>query len=223
MNRAPIAAVTTDPLVLRLLGRLAQGLGVACQSFESIEGVELQQPPAALVVDIEREGALEAIAGWRSRWPDALIAGFIATPRRQLWEDGLRAGYDLVSSRGSIVGQLKTKLATWQGSAAAQRIPLFAMADAAGRLGVVTRLDETSAGPLAVYHLGGKLYAAQDTCPHAGARLSMGSLEGTVITCPLHGSQFDVRTGERLRGPADHQITVHQVGIDGGRAFVELD
>jgi nitrite reductase/ring-hydroxylating ferredoxin subunit len=51
----------------------------------------------------------------------------------------------------------------------------------------------------------------------------MGSLEGTVITCPLHGSQFDVRTGERLRGPADHQITVHQVGIDGGRAFVELD
>ena len=223
MNQGPITAVTTDPLVLRLLGRLAQGLGVACRSFETIEAVQLQQPPATIVVDIELEGALEAIAAWRSRWPDALIAGFISAPRRQLWEDGLRAGYDLVGSRGSVVGQLKTKLATWQGSAAAQRIPLFAMADVAGRLGVVSRLDATTAGPLAVYHLGGKLYAAQDTCPHAGARLSTGSLEGAVITCPLHGSQFDVRTGERLRGPADRRIAIHSVVIDAGRAFLQID
>ena len=128
-----------------------------------------------------------------------------------------------MSSRVSIVGQLKTKLATWQGSTAAQRIPLFAMADVAGRLGVVIRLDATTAGPLAVYHLGGKLYAAQDTCLHAGARLSTGSLEGAVITCPLDGSQFDVRTGERLRGPADQRIAIQPVVIDGGRAFLQID
>jgi 3-phenylpropionate/trans-cinnamate dioxygenase ferredoxin subunit len=46
----------------------------------------------------------------------------------------------------------------------------------------------------------GDLYfAAADRCPHMGAKLSNGSLEGTVITCPRHGSQFDLRDGQVVR------------------------
>jgi len=40
-----------------------------------------------------------------------------------------------------------------------------------------------------------KHYAADNRCPHMGGKLSQGKLEGTVVTCPLHGSQFDLRDG----------------------------
>jgi 3-phenylpropionate/trans-cinnamate dioxygenase ferredoxin subunit len=42
-------------------------------------------------------------------------------------------------------------------------------------------------------------YAVGNRCPHMGGDLSKGTLEGTVITCPRHGSQFDLRDGKNLR------------------------
>lgn len=42
-------------------------------------------------------------------------------------------------------------------------------------------------------------FAINNVCPHMKGRLSKGTLEGNVVTCPRHGSQFDVRTGENLR------------------------
>ena len=41
----------------------------------------------------------------------------------------------------------------------------------------------------------GEYYAVDNRCPHMGARLARGKLEGTVVTCPWHGSQFDLRDG----------------------------
>ncbi|WP_267888288.1 Rieske (2Fe-2S) protein [Mycobacterium ostraviense] len=52
-----------------------------------------------------------------------------------------------------------------------------------------------------VRHNGG-LYAVHNRCSHRGCLLSEGELEGAVITCPCHGSQFDVRDGTLVRGPA---------------------
>jgi 3-phenylpropionate/trans-cinnamate dioxygenase ferredoxin component len=42
-------------------------------------------------------------------------------------------------------------------------------------------------------------YAADNICPHMGGNLSHGKLEGTVITCPRHGSQFDLNDGHVIR------------------------
>jgi len=42
-------------------------------------------------------------------------------------------------------------------------------------------------------------YAADNQCPHMGGKLSRGKLSGTVVTCPLHGSQFDLRNGQVIR------------------------
>jgi 3-phenylpropionate/trans-cinnamate dioxygenase ferredoxin component len=42
-------------------------------------------------------------------------------------------------------------------------------------------------------------YAADNHCPHMGGNLSHGKLEGTVITCPRHGSQFDLKDGHVVR------------------------
>lgn len=54
----------------------------------------------------------------------------------------------------------------------------------------------------------GKIYATQDSCGHQRASLSKGTLDGQVVTCPLHGAKFDVTTGENVAGinfsmPAD--------------------
>ena len=44
-----------------------------------------------------------------------------------------------------------------------------------------------------------KYYAINSRCPHLGGNLSRGRLEGTVVTCPVHGSQFDVTDGRIVR------------------------
>ncbi len=47
----------------------------------------------------------------------------------------------------------------------------------------------------------GSFYAIRGICTHRGGVLSKGRLEGKVVTCPRHGSQFDVTTGKNLAGP----------------------
>lgn len=45
----------------------------------------------------------------------------------------------------------------------------------------------------------GDYFAMGNICPHLKGRLSEGTLEGYTVTCPKHGSQFDIRTGENIR------------------------
>jgi 3-phenylpropionate/trans-cinnamate dioxygenase ferredoxin subunit len=45
----------------------------------------------------------------------------------------------------------------------------------------------------------GKYYATDSRCPHLGGKLANGKLEGTIVTCPLHGSQFDLTDGRVVR------------------------
>ncbi len=47
--------------------------------------------------------------------------------------------------------------------------------------------------------VGDKYYAADNRCPHMGGKLSRGKIEGTIVTCPRHGSQFDLRDGRVVR------------------------
>lgn len=45
----------------------------------------------------------------------------------------------------------------------------------------------------------GKYYAAAGHCPHMKATLAKGKLNGTIVSCPMHGSQFDLKTGKAVR------------------------
>jgi 3-phenylpropionate/trans-cinnamate dioxygenase ferredoxin subunit len=47
--------------------------------------------------------------------------------------------------------------------------------------------------------VGGKYYATANRCLHMGGNLSQGKLEGTVVTCPRHSSQFDLKDGRVVR------------------------
>lgn len=70
--------------------------------------------------------------------------------------------------------------------------------------------------PIAIFNLGGDFYALDDTCSHAEASLSEGDLDPDrcAIECPLHGSSFDLRTGDPLTLPAVEPVRVHQVEVD---------
>ncbi|MDA4114846.1 MAG: Rieske 2Fe-2S domain-containing protein [Thaumarchaeota archaeon] len=49
-------------------------------------------------------------------------------------------------------------------------------------------------------NVSGKIYATQNDCGHQRASLARGTLEGKIVTCPLHGAKFDVTTGENVAG-----------------------
>ncbi len=49
----------------------------------------------------------------------------------------------------------------------------------------------------------GKVYAVSRRCSHMNAPLEMGSLKGKILTCPMHGAQFDVTTGKKMKDPVE--------------------
>lgn len=61
------------------------------------------------------------------------------------------------------------------------------------------RVAELDGHVLLVAHVGGKYYVTDARCPHLGGHLENGVLEGTVVTCPRHHSQFDLTDGRVVR------------------------
>ena len=52
----------------------------------------------------------------------------------------------------------------------------------------------------ALFNVEGVITALDGICPHQGGPLAEGAVEGTIVTCPWHGWQFDVRTGQSTLG-----------------------
>ena len=209
---------TADPKVVRALEAVAAEAGLAVHPANAGPPPD---DPAVAVVDLDGPGALDTLSALRERWPETLLVGHLGFPDRERWLAAEQGGCDVVANRGAVAATLRRRLAAGA-PRRGRRLPLFAAADAAGRLGVVHRAAGGPAGPVAVYHLGNRLHACADRCPHAGATLSEGELEGPVVTCPRHGSQFDVRTGERVRGPADAGLSTFPIVEDGGQVYLLL-
>jgi len=74
---------------------------------------------------------------------------------------------------------------------------------------------------LALFNVEGEFFALDGVCPHQGGPLGKGKLAGCVVTCPWHGWQFDVRTGQ-------HQVTASlrhprfPVKVEAGNVLVDL-
>ena len=73
---------------------------------------------------------------------------------------------------------------------------------------------------VSVANVGGTLYAFDDRCTHQGCSLSNGSLDGTTVTCACHGSEFDVRSGDVLEGPAEDPVASWSVEVQGDEILV---
>ena len=79
-------------------------------------------------------------------------------------------------------------------------------------------------GTVAVFNVDGAFCATQATCPHRQGPLNEGTLDGSTVTCPWHGSRFNVCTGAVQRGPAADPLKTYSVVVEGevGRINVPL-
>lgn len=74
-----------------------------------------------------------------------------------------------------------------------------------------------------VHDENGEFHAIRDVCSHAEVALSDGEVEGCMIECWLHGSQFDLNTGMPMQLPASRPVPVYPVSIEGDNVFVDVD
>lgn len=68
----------------------------------------------------------------------------------------------------------------------------------------------------------GRVHCVDDTCTHANVSLAEGDLDGCTLECWLHGSRFDLLTGQPSGPPATVPIAVHHVKIEDDEVFVSL-
>jgi nitrite reductase/ring-hydroxylating ferredoxin subunit len=78
-------------------------------------------------------------------------------------------------------------------------------------------------GEVAVFNVAGGFCAIQAKCTHRGGPLNEGKLDGSTVTCPWHGSQYDVCTGAVLRGPATEPVKTYRVIVEGEIGRVEKE
>ncbi|MEE8350436.1 MAG: non-heme iron oxygenase ferredoxin subunit [Acidobacteriota bacterium] len=74
---------------------------------------------------------------------------------------------------------------------------------------------EVNGKQVALFNVDGEYYAIDDACTHRAGPLSEGKCEGTVVTCPWHGMQFDIKTGEPLGPLPVDGVTAYAVVTDG--------
>ena len=83
------------------------------------------------------------------------------------------------------------------------------------------RVFDIDGTKVSVAAAGGRLYAFDDSCTHMGCSLGEGKLEDTTVTCPCHGSQFDVTSGAVIRGPAHQPLRSRAVEVEGDELQIE--
>lgn len=67
------------------------------------------------------------------------------------------------------------------------------------------------------------IVAFSDSCTHKGGSLADGAVVGCAVQCPWHGSQFDIRTGRVIAGPAEEHLKTYGIEIRSGEVYVRRD
>jgi nitrite reductase/ring-hydroxylating ferredoxin subunit len=75
---------------------------------------------------------------------------------------------------------------------------------------------------IAVANVDGTFHAFGNVCTHKQCQLSEGDLDGTTVTCPCHGSQFDVTTGKVVNGPATLPVDSYDVSQEDGELKIGI-
>jgi nitrite reductase/ring-hydroxylating ferredoxin subunit len=75
---------------------------------------------------------------------------------------------------------------------------------------------------LMIVNVEGTLFAVDRICTHETADLSMGFLTDSEVTCPLHLSRFDVRSGTVLNPPATKPLRTHKLNVEGMSVYVQV-
>ena len=76
---------------------------------------------------------------------------------------------------------------------------------------------------VALVKVGDEVFAIRDECSHANIALSEGDVDGCTLECWMHGSRFDLRTGQPTGLPATQPVPVFRVQVDGTDVYVDID
>lgn len=76
--------------------------------------------------------------------------------------------------------------------------------------------------PILLCRFEGQVFAVSALCPHRGAQLARGCLNGALLRCPWHGIKFDVRTGGRANAPECRDLKVYPVVVKDEQVFVSF-
>ena len=172
--------------------------------------------------------------------PGAIDLLFVVPPRSSAKERGyIHGGLSLLLS---LVGVIALCVSTWLGGTLVYRnqIGVDHRYAGAGKQKQrtpdsfdrpVCNTGELAEGQMMLAEIGGEriavgrcsegVFAFSDHCTHRGGPLSDGTLVGCTVQCPWHGSQFDVRTGRVVAGPARHKIKTYQIEIRAGEVYVK--
>ena len=73
---------------------------------------------------------------------------------------------------------------------------------------------------IALFNVGGEIFAIDNRCSHANGPLADGQIEDGSVSCPWHGSRFDLRSGNSIQGPAGRRVSSYEVKLEGGNIFL---
>lgn len=90
------------------------------------------------------------------------------------------------------------------------------VADVAPGSGTTISLNDKE---IALFNVGGTIFALDNTCLHQGGPLGEGTLEDKIVTCPWHGWQYDVTSGCNTFNP-DVKVNCYRVKIENGDILV---
>jgi naphthalene 1,2-dioxygenase system ferredoxin subunit len=75
---------------------------------------------------------------------------------------------------------------------------------------------------IALFNVGGEIFATGNICTHAMASMHDGIQEGEIIECPLHDGKFNIKTGEALCPPVTEPLPTYEVKVEDGKIFVKV-
>ena len=135
------------------------------------------------------------------------FAANIETAMRGRWESGPEPGDDEPRPVVNASGEVEARFVA--------ALPEAVLPPGSARTVVI------EGQAVAVVNTGGTFCAIQDRCPHAGASLGTGTVDGWALECPRHGATFDVRSGEVLGGPATEGVRAYPVKVEDGVVHVD--
>lgn len=73
-----------------------------------------------------------------------------------------------------------------------------------------------------IININGRFYGLSARCAHAGAPLAEGTLDGEILTCPWHYSQYKITDGTVIRGPAERNLETFAVIVKDDYLFIDV-
>jgi uncharacterized protein YbjT (DUF2867 family)/nitrite reductase/ring-hydroxylating ferredoxin subunit len=213
---------------------------IAPVAFQPIAGDDVASALARVAVGTPLNGTIEIAGPERTRFDEFIRRGLSARhdPREVIADTHARYFGGELSETSLVPGdhaQLgETRFEDWLRSATSQiptpspqpavvaaPIDRAALKDNEFRIGDVPPGSALRVGSVAVFNIGGSFFATQEKCTHRQGPLSEGKLDGSTVTCPIHGAQFNVSTGAVLRGPAKDPLRIYRVIVDGEIGRIE--